>query len=323
MDLINGSGSTVRLSNDMVLPGNGAVARGLGFAGVMLSGPGMKPVALGEVYDLLAQGRTWAAPKGGAAAFFKVADVGSGAPGVYFTTSRAVGASPGPYRHPVLGLQYFNPSPGATVPSGFEPAGAASSPSQHETRAAAALSAARLELTDPSAAVPPCETVPVELYSLNRLFSQVRLAQAQGDAPPVRLRPATSTPGDGVLGQVEFLPCVAAARPAGFAALAGCGATSSAQCAAQLAQVPGGMRVSGPPRPQDLIPTRSAADEGPVWEMPTHPLATTARPLGFGQLRANLTSVSDTEIARKEAVARHNYMMDRYADLRIQSSATM
>ena len=357
-DLINGTDMAVSLGHRGVLPGHGGIAVGLDFGGVMLSGPDGAAVSLGAVQQLLNEGRTWAAPRGGPAAFFKVAHASTGAPGVLYTTGRTTGAMAGLYRHDGLGLQYFNPSPGATVPAGFQPFGPAAGQSQQEAAAVwagafpgwahtpatlkapafqATLAAydPRLEFTNPAAAVLPCQTVPIELYSLQRLFgtlnvanaspASVRLAQAQGDVVPVQLRvPAgAQAPDADRVNFIEFSAATASARPAGFAALSGgCGGgpAYNPYAANAMAEQLGAKLVAGPPRPQDLIPTRSAADEGSVRALMTHPLATAPRPLGFGQLMANLTPVSDTEIARQEAVKRLNGIMDRYADLRIHSS---
>lgn len=349
-DLVNGTPFPVQLGNGMTLMGNGAVARGLDFSGVILTGPDNVPISLATVQRLLGEGRTWAAPRGGPAAFFHVAHAASGAPAVLYTTARAQGAMPGIFRHEGLGLQYFNPSPGATVPGGFQAVDMAARPSQQHQQqllphvfgsastsmdVAGATPAvlgphydARLELTNPSAAYLPCQTVPIELYSLQRLFSNTRLAQAQGQAPPVLMYVPEDgpQPSEKKQLQIEFSAARAAARPAGFASLSGGCGTSTAYGpydpyrANEVAHAAGIKLVAGPPRPQDLIPTQSAADEGSVRAMLTHPLATVARPLGFGQLQANLASVSDTEIARREATQRANYLVDRYADLRIMST---
>ncbi len=333
MDIVNGTLGTVRLSDNRVLPGNGGVAQGVQFGGVLLHGDSGTPVDLGAVERLLREGRTWAAPKGDADAFFQVVQVASNTPAVLYTTSRTIGPSAGLYVHGGMNLQYFSPAPGAMVPAGFEPLTAPTT--SHGT--VAHLTAGydpRLEATFPSASTPPCQTTPVQLYSLERLFGPggpsqpnplaLRLAQGQGDLPPLQLRRKGSMYGGAgnpgyslVADNIAFSAAAAAVHPEGFASLAGCEPYTSLR-ASTLAEAAGMTALVGPPRPQDLIPTQSSFGQAQR-EFPTHPRAAMPRPLSFGQAALNLTPENETAKCRAEAVKRINHLVDAYATLRMAS----
>ena len=248
--------------------------------------------------------------------FFRV-KMADGSAALLVTTRTLPSSAVGTY-HNLHGALYYNRFPGGTVPYGFkmlEPSGGSGSGASAAAPGLFVVPApsvpAQTHAVDPlpvpaiMPATVPCtgpEPTPLQLAGLSRVMSSVRLSQAQGDYPPVRIVRS----GDM---RVEFLPSAVTARAPGIAG-GFCGMTPAEAIAAH-----GETLVAAPLRPQDVLTT--LASEGPRYRggLVTHPRG--AVPLGFGQATLNLTPQSEWATCRKENVERINYMMDRLADLQI------
>ena len=138
-------------------------------------------------------------------------------------------------------------------------------------------------------------------------MGSIRMAQAQGDYPPVRIIPRDASQSGP---RLEYNAGLVTARPPGIASTGICSMTPAEAIAAQ-----GETLVAAPLRAQDVMSTY--VSEGPRYRggMIMHPRG--GVPLGFGQATLNLSPENEWAKCRKENVQRINYMMDRLADLQI------
>jgi hypothetical protein len=351
MDFVNGASIAVAVNGTQVAPG--AVLPGVDFrTAVLTTAAGKKLTPLKAVLSKLFQcgtgtTRSWAAvdtPKGGpSAAFFLVARPGTAAPAVLFATDRATAPqtgfySPGPgsplaVDAGLAGLQFFAPTRGATIPAGFvgaaglvpaAPAVPAApvlahttlSPAQRAAYDATFVGAEILSSCDPA--------MPVELFSLHRLFSNVKLAQAQGGVAPLRV-----TGPDGVTA-LDYSVAAATAQAPGLASRAACGGdvckffgSSASATLADLGAATGTTIVAAPPRPEEVVRTQSSFSGDRSKEFFTHPLAAVPATNGQSYRNLNLAPVSDTAACRAADVKRYNAMLDRLVDLRLKSAETL
>jgi hypothetical protein len=305
MDIVNGGSHAIHVGSTTLSPGGTVAVHDV--KSTIVSSPEGKFPLHEVLQELNTSGRQWMAPKGGVAGFFRVGrGAGGAAPALLYSNVRGPGPQAGMYATPSQDLQYFSPSPGATVPGGFLPVFGNPNP----TPAPGVPSPATLA-TAAAAAAPACPAVPMELYSLHRLFSAPLLAKAQGDLPPVQLRPLDGSPMT-----IDFWNAAATAQPEGQALMSSC-TGFLAPTPASIAAAHGQKLVALTPRPQDVLVIN--AQEGVrSKDFMTHPRA--ALPVTFGQATFNLASESETAKCRAEDVKRINYLQDRYADLRIAAA---
>jgi hypothetical protein len=307
MDIVNGGSHTIHVAGTALSPGG--FVRVHDVKSAVVSTPEGKFPLKDVLQELGSSGRQWMAPRGGAAGFFRVArgagDAASPA-AVLYTNVRGPGPQAGLYSSPSQGLQYFSPSPGATVPGGFLPVFGNPNPTP-----APGVPAVATLATAAAAAAPACPAIPMELYSLHRLFSAPLLAKAQGDLPPVQLRPLDGSPMT-----IDFWNAAATAQPEGQALMSSC-TGFLAPTPASIAAAHGQKMVALTPRPQDVLVIN--AQEGVrSKDFMTHPRA--ALPVTFGQATFNLAPEMESAKCRAKDVERLNYLADRYADLRIAAA---
>ena len=317
--VVNGTDGAIALGKTTLAPGTISHAVPSRTTTVVVHG---KKVALKDAEKFMAKNHTSHMTSKDGVGVFEVRTA-DGTHALYVTESTHNGQALGTFVSPA-GVLYFNKTAGGPIPSGFLPFGTpgsaypgsmySGSMNPHGGSNMAPIIPGKMPMPAPHIpdavidAFGPtvaCDR-PLELAGMDRLMSDIRLAQAQGDYPPVRLVPQDKS----LPTRIEFAPALVTARAPGIASSKACGMTPAEAIAAH-----GETLVAAPLRPQDVMTTY--ASEGPRYRggFVTHPRG--GVPLGFGQATLNLTPQSDWALCRKENVKRINYMMDRLADLQI------